>query len=369
MTRNSGKILGLAAALLLSTVAVGGLWAQDLKFDGYINSGLGFAVNDKEGDDAFFKAFAADAEQNGYRFRLNGSYTNEAKNAGARFRFQAQSTLSNGNTAGYFSLPYVYGWVSFLKQDNYDIITLNSGIIEDSTWQTGDWWLGPDSVHPYTGLGALLKLTPIEGLNLGVGSYLINRLGGGNNNFLAIDNLGTILKPWDVKYTAHGGYTMKDVFRVGLSFRSENRASDNKKTTISNDQSSRIFGEFRYLGLKDLTAVVATSIDNIGEGFEGKDFATKGNIIISETFGYKIDDLSFGLNAVEFLYNKTDNDGEKVEMNPGLLFNLWGSYAFDTIVPRLDLVYFAGGRSNLVTTNQWHRRGFTPSATAKNADN
>jgi hypothetical protein len=86
------KILGLTAALLLITTGV--MYAQELKFDGYINSGVGVVVNNKDNSDPYFKAFGVDSEQNGYRFRLNGAYTNEAKNAGIRFRFQSQANLS-----------------------------------------------------------------------------------------------------------------------------------------------------------------------------------------------------------------------------------------------------------------------------------
>ncbi|MDR0315856.1 MAG: hypothetical protein LBH97_03035, partial [Treponema sp.] len=102
------KIFGFTVVLLL-TIAVSGLWAQELKFDGYLNSGIGIVSSDREDDDPILKAFGVDSESNGYRFRLNGSYTNEAKNAGARFRLQSQRNLA---LSGYFSIPYAYGWVS-----------------------------------------------------------------------------------------------------------------------------------------------------------------------------------------------------------------------------------------------------------------
>jgi hypothetical protein len=99
--------------------------------------------------------------------------------------------------------------------------------------------------------------------------------------------------------------------------------------------------------------------------------------MFSETFGYKLDSLNAGLNAVQFLYNREAND-KKVDYNPGLLFNLWASYAFDTVVPRLDLVYFMGGQSKLAAGNmsssapnvgsQWERRGFANVAKAKDAE-
>jgi len=146
---------------------------------------------------------------------------------------------------------------------------------------------------------------------------------------------------------------LPDVFRLGATFRWKNKAgydaNSEKDGYQGRDESSRLIGEFRYLGVKDLTAVAAASFDKI------EDFDNSGNIILSETFAYKLDSLNFGLNAVQFLYNrKADAQPDK---DPGLLFNLWGSYAFGGIVPRLDLAYFLGGQSSLGGNgnNTWGR--------------
>jgi hypothetical protein len=341
------RIFGLMVVLLLITTSV--ITAQELKFDGYINSGVGVVVNNKDGEGPYVKAVAVDAGQMGYRFRLNGTYTNEAKNAGIKFRLQSQTNL----TSGYFSLPYALGWVSFL--DN--ILTVNAGIIEDSTWTTGDWWLASNSVSDFTGLGALLKIAPIEGLAIGVGGYVINRGSGSNNNTLNTTSLNLPDKIGDVKFTFHAGYTMKDVLRLGLSYRTENKAGLAADATTS--EASILYGEFRYLGLKDLTAVVAASITRLGMS----DFSNAGIMTFSETFGYKINsDFNIGLNAVEFIYKAPNT-------SPSLLFNLWGSYAIDKIVPRLDLVYFMNGSSLMSSANQsaqtWHRTAFTGAANTK----
>jgi hypothetical protein len=337
------RILVVLAVMLI--IAAGVINAQELKFDGYINSGVGVVVNNKDGDNPYFKAVAVDAGQMGYRFRLNGAYTNEAKNAGIRFRLQSQTAIGTG----YLSLPYAFGWVSFL--DN--IITVNAGIVEDSTWTTGDWWLASDSVSHFAGLGALLKIAPVEGLALGVGGYAINRGSGSSNNFLNLTSLNLPVDIKDVKFTFHAGYTMKDVFRLGLSYRLKNRAGITDPD--ANGETSMLYGEFRYLGLKDLTAVAAARFERLGTS----DFNTAGIMTFSETFGYKINsDFNIGLNAVQLLYKAPDT-------SPSLLFNLWGSYAFDKIVPRLDLVYIMNGQSNMSLANKnnqtWHRAAFTMS--------
>jgi len=359
------KIFGLALLLLLMAAA-GGLWAQDLKFDGYLNSGLGVVTDDNEDNDAYVKAFGVDSESNGYRFRLNGSYTNEA-NAGARLRLQGQRRI---DVSGYLSMPYAYGWVGFF--DN--VITVTGGIVDDGTWTTADWWWNDDQGE---GLGLLLKMEPVKGLNLGIGAYTISQQSGGNNNILnfgdSLPNFRDVkLKPEDAKYTFNAAYTLPDTFRLGGSFRTKNKAGWNGTPIPTDDsdyvydgreESSQLIGEFRLLAVKGLTAVVIGIFDKL------EDFSDNGNIILSETFGYKVnDDLNIGLNAVQFFYNRVVND-DKVDYNPGLLFNPWGSYAFGSIVPRLDLVYFMGGRSKTVIADtQWERRGFANVAKVKDAE-
>ena len=347
----------LMVFMVLAILMSGASYAQELKFDGYLNSGMGVVSTNIKESRTLVKAFGTDSEQNGFRFRLNGSFTGEEKNAGVKFRFQSQNRLDQG---GYFSLPYVYGWVKFLK----DIFYAAGGIVDDGTWATGDFWLASENMC--TGLGALIKATPIEGLDLGIGAYVISTQNSGGNNILNfsgnLPNFEDIRTRFgDLKYTYHASYTMPDVFRVGASFRWKNKAGYNTAIGDYNNytaryESSQLIGEFRLLAVKDLTAVAAASFDKI------EDFSNKGDMIFSETFAYKINSLTLGLNAVQFLYKRGD-----VKYDPSLLFNLWGSYAIDKIVPRLDLVYFLGGQSNTgrnETTYTWHRKGFTNYNTA-----
>jgi len=390
-------------ALILVTAAV--VFAQELKFDGYLNSGVGIAVNDREGDDPYFKAFGVDSESNGFRFRLNGSFQNEAKNAGAKFRLQGQRRMDQ---SGYLSMPYLYGWVGFLENK----ITLTGGLVDEGTWTSADWYWNDDTGE---GLGLLLKAEPVKGLNLGVGAYTISQQSSGSNNILQVSNATTtttpaktynvegggsgtvtipastststtsrlpnfgelMLEPEDVKYTFNAAYTMPDAFRLSAIFRTKNRAGwtsdrvdatgervdDDIYTYAGREESMFLQSEFRLLAVKNLTAVVVGVFNKLEK------FDKRGNMMFSETFGYKMDNLNVGLNAVQFLYNRTaknydskikDEDDSKVTVNPGFLFNPWVSYTIDKIVPRLDLVYFMGGRSKMTSENQWERRGFAP---------
>jgi len=381
----SYKFLGFTTALLLVMFVTTGLWAQELKFDGYINSGLGVVTNDNEDSDPFFKAFGVDSESNGFRFRLNGSYTNEAKNAGAKFRLQGQRRLDQ---VGYLSMPYLYGWVGFLQNK----ITLTGGLVDDGTWSSADWWLGDDAGE---GLGLLFKAEPMKGLIFGVGAYTISQQSGSSNNWLSYQALNTdgspkgdprlpkfeeiTLKPEDVKYTFNVAYTMPDTFRLNAIFRTQNKAgwtakrNDDEYNYGGREESQFFQTELRLLAVKNLTAIVVGTFDKL------QDFDKSGNIMFSETLGYRVDNINFGLNAVQFLYNRTDKNDEKIDMNPSLLFNPWVSCTIDKIVPRLDLVYFMGGRSKTGYTlgsnnaisgleNQWERRSFVNVAKEKDKD-
>jgi hypothetical protein len=330
---------------MLIAMLCSALYAQELRLGGYFNSGLGIVANDVENEDPVIRAFGVDSEQPGYRLRLNGTYTNEANNAGVRFRLQSQANLGSNTTInvggenvtvpnllGYFSMPFAFGWVGFMENR----ITLSGGIIEDNTWVTGDWWLGSESLNPFSGLGALLKVTPVDGLILGAGTHVIGRAGGSENNRLQKVNFGQAVDLGDARYVAHAVYTMPDLFRIDLSYRTE--------ADVGGDNSSRLFGDIRLLAVDNLTAVVAAGFNNLGE-----DYDTSGEMLLSQTLAYRIDAIRLGLNAAQWLSNVENRD-------PGLLFNLWGSYTINNLIPRLDLAYFMGGSS----TANWHRRAFAP---------
>jgi hypothetical protein len=370
------------AMLIIALAATG--FAQELKFDGYVNSGLGLLSSNKKDQDSVLRAFGVDGESPGYRFRLNGSYTSESKNIGAKIRLQAQRTAANP-----VSLPYFYGWVKF-----FNIFTLNGGLVDDSTWQTADWWIADDSGE---GLGLLLKATPIEGLDLGVGAYTVNVSSGGSNQILSNGTNYRFADKWyDAKYVIAAAYTMKDLFRVGATFRNANKADAsasgdrNLEPYNHNGQyeSKQLLAEVRFLGIKDLTAVAAVNVNHL-ERYAGSDdpvstttsnsnstdAAAKGSLTFSESFAYKLSDLSVGLNMVEFFYNeksgKRDANGNLTDEKraPAFLFNLWGQYAIGKIVPRLDLVYFINGRSNMIEIDDgsYHRKGYTQRKAVYNA--
>jgi hypothetical protein len=363
------KKFGIAALLAAGVVAASGVFAQEIKFDGYVNTGLGIIstdakVLDGEGPDtktADIKVvpFGVDSGQSGYRFRLNGSYTSEDGNSGAKFRLQAQSKF----TAGALSIPYAYGWGSFLNK----VLTVTGGLVDDSTWANAGAIWGVDAGE---GLGALIKVSPIDGLNLGVGAYAITPQSGGNNNVLIVpgekpNSDGIIVGdfsqadiPLDrLKYTFNAGYTVPDLLKVNISFRTANQAgnadsryakADSEKFDGNEETSALIFGA-QVLAVKDLTAVLEVVADKLEDTGESKDLDDI-NVDLYETLGYKLGDLSFGLNAAQYIRigkekEKEGTEYKDVDHDLGVQLNPWVSYAIGSIVPRLDFTYFLAGKA------------------------
>jgi len=158
------------------------------------------------------------------------------------------------------------------------------------------------------------------------------------------------------------GNNLEEFFSLGAAFRMKNKAGWNGTIDIDRlgyiydgrQESAQLTGEFRFLKLRRLTAIMAFSLDKL------ENFAAQGDTVISQTFAYEFNRFTLGLNAVEFIYNREDPLGKKLLYYPGLLFNLWASYTYIILDSRLDLVYFWGGRSRVGGTesNMWHRKGF-----------
>jgi maltoporin len=326
----------IALILILIT---GMAFAQEVEFDGYVNSGLGVVITDRKevndaGDDdqtakPSITAYGVDSEATYLQFRLNGAYTNADGNAGAKFRLQAKVNDQHLN------LAYGFGWVKFI-----DIITVNAGLVDDGTWATKGGILGDDLGE---GLGVLVKVSPIDGLNLGVGAYSLSAGGGSSNNsyghvsILSGNSPPSNVRDWnEAKYTLNGSYTLPDLVKINAMYRGENKSASGN----ADRESAKAIAELQILAIDNLTAVLEGEFDrlqNFGKGSSETTTGTAGRINIYETVGYKLGDIQVGLNAAQY-YNKQ----EKTDL--GLRFNPWVSYTIGQIVPRLDVVYFIGGQ-------------------------
>jgi hypothetical protein len=369
------KKLGISAALLAAGVVVAsGLFAQEIKFDGYVNSGLGLVLSTEEdAPDPYIAVFGTDSWNDAFTVRFNATYTNAAGNAGANLRFQAAA----GNNA--VSLPFVYGWFSAFN----NILTVKGGIVDDATWHTGGAYFGPDSGE---GVGALVKVTPIGGLDIGVGAY-VAEVPPGHGDI----NIGNGPRDLDnAKYTFNAAYTLPDLLKVTATFRpkadfgSNALWGDDPEDMIPywnpKTMTSRAQVSVSVLAVPNLKAIVELELDNL-QDFSALKAGDKdawdriipspdedyddippdlkgitptgasGKINIAETFEYKLGDLTVGLWAVEWISQAEDTDFS-------FYANPWVSYALGSIVPRLDLGYGSGARANFrndKNSNAWRR--------------
>jgi hypothetical protein len=370
---------------------LGMLSAQEIKFDGYFNSGIGLVTTNRQvhdpgkaadktrAADPYWTAFGVDSEQWGYRFRLNAAAVNEAKTAGFKLRLQGQAKNESDTSATIpLSMATASGWLSFFD----GVLTLNGGIINDGTWETGGAILKDDMGE---GLGGLVKITPVKGLDIGLGIYTITALGSGDNNRLARGLDKNRVAGGDAKYTVNLSYTMPDMFRVGAVWRNKNEAATNGAYAnigdLGRDESSKMIIEARVLAVKGLTAVIEAELDNL-QDFEEVKAGKKndwgrvitdsqkysGKFNLYETVGYKVEDLGpgnlgVGLNTSQHFSMQTEVKSGDNKTGAGIRFNPWVSYGVGNIVPRLDLVYFMGGKINGSDNDdegKFYRRGYDP---------
>ncbi|QQO10619.1 hypothetical protein [Breznakiella homolactica] len=315
-----------ALVVLLILAVAGGVFAQELKFTGYVNTGLGLVIPGEDDADPYLTAYGQDAEQFNYRFQLNGFFTNSAGNAGLSFRLRAQ-----GNRTPF--MHWAYGWYT-----GFDgMITVKAGSVDDGTYNTMGYVIDGDVDE---GIGALVNVSPIDGLSLGVGAYV------GKN-----DASGSLQRELDdAKYTFGIAYDMPDLFKVAVGYR-----------TKSAFDTARLRAGVNIKVLPELTAVIEVEADNL----DG-DFGDFGTFTIAQTLAYKIGDITVGVNLGEYLSMEEDTDFS-------FMANPWVSYAIGSIVPRLDFVYFLNGYADLVTdssdpeygnwTGKFHRKAYMPTYT------
>jgi hypothetical protein len=369
------KKLGILAVLLAAGVVVAsGLFAQEIKFDGYVNTGLGVVYSDeKKPDDTpdfYLAAAGVDSWNNAFRIRLHATYTNETGNAGAFLRLQA----SGGYTG--INLHSAYGWFSAL--DN--ILTVKGGIVDDGTWNTGGAYLNGDMAE---GLGALAKISPMSGLDIGVGAYLTETPGEGTNSAYS-DNATVENFLFSGRYYAHEfdqakytfslGYTLPDLVKFVASYRTKSEVAIGSNPYLP----SRMRAGASLLAVPNLKAVLELELDNLqdfkkmevgdktawntdsnphtigGTGALGGTsnrgtIGASGKINIFETVQYDMGSLSVGLWAAQWL-----SMGEKPNKDTGVAeaadlafyVNPWVSYTIGSLVPRLDLGYGSAARAN-----------------------
>jgi hypothetical protein len=249
-------------------------------------------------------------------------------------RLQAQG----GNNTVCF--PYAYGWFNAFDK----LLTVKAGLVDDGTWNTGGYILGLDVGE---GLGALAKVTPIDGLTIGVGAYVQEAPGSGGT-------VGATPKELDeTKYTVGLGYTLPEVVKFAASYRTKSKASSTGEA-LSSDLRAGV----SLLMVPKLKAILEVELDNLqdfgglkkdeydafdrkvgdGTGTTVTPIAASGKINIYETFQYDMGALSVGLWAVEWISQADDADFS-------FYVTPWVSYTLGSIIPKLELSYGSGAQN------------------------
>ena len=324
--------------VLLILVVAGGVFAQELKLSGLLNSGLQLNVFDGDTkQQSTVGAYAYDAGQNGYRFRLNGAFT--MGNMGVNFRFQSQGGTSNQAA----NIAFAYGYVNLFD----GMINLNGGVIDNGTYNSmGDW----DS-DGGEGTGALINIRPIKDLSIGLGIYA--------------DAKGTAAPAtaWDVmKFTGNVAFTMPDLFKLTAVYAMDNLQSYTPPggSSVTVKDYKQISAGLSILAVKNLKFI----IEGAGRFYEvptGQKY-TPGMVV--ETISYKIDKLDFGIIGYEYFNGRpfwSDNPDKKNpawndaftaattagvhDISFGFTVEPWISYTINgNIVPKLAFKY---GMDNL----------------------
>jgi hypothetical protein len=148
----------------------------------YFNSGLqadwgSSALRNKDGDSSDgtghgdgIKAYAQDADVDGYRANFDIGY--DHKDWGLKLQIRSQADTANGSTDRTFGgdgeafewafLNYGYAWYK-----PSDKVKVSGGIVDDGAWKSG----GPIDEDVGEGRGALFNFYPVDGLNAGFGVY------------------------------------------------------------------------------------------------------------------------------------------------------------------------------------------------------
>ncbi|MDR2097728.1 MAG: hypothetical protein LBP37_04330 [Spirochaetaceae bacterium] len=293
---------------LIGLLVSGMGFSQQLSFSGYIASGLGWYNEDGE-----TKLLAVDNYQEtaGGFFRLNAAMDNTEKTSGIRFRMEADPASYNGL---YPIVRYFYGYT-----DIGSLLTVKGGMVDDATFATAGDSIGADADE---GLGGLLIIKPFSTLKLGAGAYIGPRSGDKLVNIKSASS--GLLDTVDGAYTVSLAFSLPDIFDYTLAYRFKFTDTD---PAPDQEKLDRLVTGINIRVIKNMKLAFDTLISGISDNSISGMYAL--------TTSYNIDPVTVGLDAM--LQSK---DGED---DPSLGFILYGSYAIQKIVPRMDIYFGIGG--------------------------
>lgn len=277
-----------AIALLLALALVGGaVFAQELKFSGYLDTGV--AYFDDGVTDPVLGLWGDDSGQN-TRFNLQAAVTNT--NVGATARLRAQGDVgATANATVFVNRAFV--WATMLDGKVKTVV----GKLGDYTWSS----FGNDIGNFDTLTGFQVQVMPIPGLNAGV--------------FLPASS-GTRALVEDA---------MKDI-ALGAEYKVEGIGAFRAGYNMSPlDDSNMAYVSAKITAVENLEIIVDVKLDKMGDDVGGSTY-------LFEEIDYTMDALNVGIDLEQTLYAS-----DAVEMK--LMFGPYVSYDMGTFIPGFVFKY------------------------------
>jgi hypothetical protein len=257
-----------ALIVLLALAVAGGLFAQQLTWDGHVGSGVKIEFGDSF-DDPMVKA---DDDDEGVPVWAKLGATYDAGDWG----LQIKNRIGLGDPTGHpFTVYDAHGWLKFAD----GLVTVRAGHIDPGVWNVG---LFPDDEgkggNLSSGGGIRLEITPFAGLNVGV------KLGLADDTALPIsDKISDFFKN-----TAFGFSYDASAFNVKAALKLYSEPDSYTEGTDETD--AAVVAGFGITAIENLGIDFAARIDHlIGE--------PETDIWIGEDINYKLGSLKVGLYA------------------------------------------------------------------------
>ena len=284
-----------AIALLLALALVGGaVFAQELKFSGYLDTGI--AIFDSGVTDPTLGLWGDDSGTS-TRFNLQAAYTNENVGATARLRMQTVDTGSP-TAAPTHSTVFVnraFAWATMLDGK----VKTVAGKLGDYTWAS----FGNDIGNFDTATGLQVQVMPIAGLNFG---FFLPADGTVADRALVEDAMKDIAL--GVEYVAEG----IGAFRAGYDMSPA-------------DDSAMAYFSAKITAVENLVIIVDAQMSNMGNDVTGKTY-------LFEEIDYTMDALNVGIDLEQTLFA---NDAKEMK----LMFGPYVSYDMGTFIPGFVFQY------------------------------
>ncbi|MCL2231943.1 MAG: hypothetical protein FWB99_02585 [Treponema sp.] len=345
--------------LLVLAVAGGGVFAQEWQFNGEMRAGLGMLFTES-GDDPHM-GMVSEAT-GGWRTDLRARVANADGTAGLDFLFRTQEDWASAEVR----LPHAFGWINFM--DN--MFTLQGGRIDDAAgFNSFDRMTGQRMGEGF-GLRTIVRPLGDNNLMLSFGVYTNQHA-----PWMFLDHndpvlTGTTASPvthasGQAKYTFAAVFTEPGLFRVVGGLRNTNEAGggyDGWVTGAANvrpggrTQASAAYLSFEYLALNSDGIHLAASaffmnLEEFGDYGDFRLYVSAGHTGLVDGM-----DLRLGVGFGMHMADRLGTGPASYEPSPYLW--IWGSVDYqltDNVVPRLDVHYVMGGRTNQNFRNMNHR--------------